>query len=88
MGALLLWLHIYPMGGQDVKITFTQDQGWGTNDVGVLLDHTQHIAEFTIGSVIFAGNTASVSMFGIPTLPASLLLKTPEFDCLEWRGDI
>lgn len=76
-GALLLWLHAYPLQGQDIELVFTEDKGCANNEVSVILDHTRTTQEFVIGSVVFAGKEARVSMFGLPAIQSSLLIREP-----------
>lgn len=76
-GALLLWLHSYPVHTQTIEIELEDDFGTEKNEVGVVTDHLQWTSEFAIGEVTINGKTAEVTLFGIPVLSAKLLLKPP-----------
>lgn len=76
-GALLLWLCAYPLQGQDVEIVFSDDHGFAENDVSVLIDHKGNKPEFVIGTIAFAGKTASITLFGSPVFSASLIIREP-----------
>jgi hypothetical protein len=76
-GTLLLWLCAYPLQGQDVEIVFLDDKGFSEHDVGVLIDHKENKPEFVIGTIAFAGRTASVTLFGSPASSSSLIIREP-----------
>ena len=74
---LILWLHAYPLMGHNVQLSFIREQGKGTSDVSVIIDHNTLKSEFSIGEAEFSGKNATVRLFSVPVFQATLKLASP-----------
>ncbi|WP_108816650.1 hypothetical protein [Loktanella sp. Alg231-35] len=74
---LILWLHAYPLMGHNVQLSFIHEQGKGTSDVSVIIDHDTLKSEFSIGEAEFSGKNATVRLFSVPVFQATLKLASP-----------
>lgn len=74
-GAAILWLHVYPLQGQDVDLSFDIGFGQSTHEVSVVTNYKTQKAEFIVGEVNFFGTKGKLRLFCLPVFQATFLLK-------------
>ena len=85
---LVLWLHAYPLIGNDVNLTFEREHGAGKSDVSVITDYKTFKPEFSVGEAEFYGRKATVRLFSLPAFQATLKLSSPTISLRNCRGRV
>ncbi len=77
-GAALLWLHVYPLHGQNVDLSFYEDLGESTHEVSVVTNYKTQNTEFIVGEINFFGTKGKLRLFCLPVFQATFLLKASD----------